>query len=372
MMLVDRSTRMFIALTLLVAGLLIGVNVLLNPDGLGDWAPLVTFVALAGGIAVWLTIWLEDRTQRKVQEAEPEVRIPHAQEWIISKELPPAPSNTSLLYGSATVEKPIVPSANLAPTPDVIAQQTRSDNAPAPAQIEAAAKGDPDVLDHGSEQSLIADEVAATVSVEEVVVEEDPPTDNIVSATVLEHSPESIRQEQPSHTEAADSSSDASPAESPDAAPPYRENKEDTTAQEIVESTPSESDDAPLVAEAKDGELVSEKRVADASAAQVGPTLSDVEGQGAANTAAPGPDNFRVIEGIGPVYNDVLHQAGITTYQQLSETTRDTLEKILRDAGHSRLAAIDTWAEQAALAAAGDWDGLEKMQSTFKGGRRKD
>ena len=31
----------------------------------------------------------------------------------------------------------------------------------------------------------------------------------------------------------------------------------------------------------------------------------------------------------------------------------------------------DTWPEQAKLAAAGDWDGLKKLQDELKGGKRR-
>jgi predicted flap endonuclease-1-like 5' DNA nuclease len=79
--------------------------------------------------------------------------------------------------------------------------------------------------------------------------------------------------------------------------------------------------------------------------------------------------NLKRIEGIGPKIESVLQAAGILSYAQLAETVPDRLEEILADA-RIRIADPTTWPEQAALAAAGDWQGLELLQSQLKGGRR--
>jgi predicted flap endonuclease-1-like 5' DNA nuclease len=81
------------------------------------------------------------------------------------------------------------------------------------------------------------------------------------------------------------------------------------------------------------------------------------------------PDDLRRIEGIGPKISDVLQDAGITTFAQLAATETDRLGEILSEGG-IRIANPGTWPEQARLAAAGDWDGLKKLQGQLKGGRR--
>mgnify|MGYP001035149878 CR=1 FL=1 len=43
---------------------------------------------------------------------------------------------------------------------------------------------------------------------------------------------------------------------------------------------------------------------------------------------------------------------------------------LVSDAGMRRPRSIETWAEQAELAAKGDWDALEKLQDELSGGRR--
>jgi len=82
------------------------------------------------------------------------------------------------------------------------------------------------------------------------------------------------------------------------------------------------------------------------------------------------PDDLKLIEGIGPKLSTVLHQAGITTWAKLAQTDVSELQRILDEAGISKISNPATWPEQAALAAAGDWGGLEKLQDELKGGRR--
>ncbi len=84
----------------------------------------------------------------------------------------------------------------------------------------------------------------------------------------------------------------------------------------------------------------------------------------------PKPDNLRRIEGIGPKISGILNDAGITTFAQLADTSVSQLQQILTDANLSRISKPDTWPEQAQLAAAGDWDGLDQLQDSLKGGRR--
>jgi predicted flap endonuclease-1-like 5' DNA nuclease len=91
----------------------------------------------------------------------------------------------------------------------------------------------------------------------------------------------------------------------------------------------------------------------------------------AAGSTAPrradGSDDLKVIEGIGPRTEQVLLEAGITTFAQLAKLKPDRLETIMRDAG-TLVAKRDTWPEQARLAAAGDWQALQALQDQLKAG----
>lgn len=82
------------------------------------------------------------------------------------------------------------------------------------------------------------------------------------------------------------------------------------------------------------------------------------------------PDDLSKIEGIGPVYQQILKDAGVATFEAISQKSTDELEQIISDAGKRRPASIVTWVEQAELAAKGDWDALQKLQDSLDGGRR--
>jgi predicted flap endonuclease-1-like 5' DNA nuclease len=88
-------------------------------------------------------------------------------------------------------------------------------------------------------------------------------------------------------------------------------------------------------------------------------------------SAAPpqAPDDLAIIEGIGPKISSVLQANGIATFAQLASTQTSELQQILLKEG-LRLADPATWPEQARLAAAGDWDGLNALQAQLKGGRQ--
>ena len=94
--------------------------------------------------------------------------------------------------------------------------------------------------------------------------------------------------------------------------------------------------------------------------------------EAAAPAAAPvevEPDKLTKIEGIGPKISGLLIEHGIKTFAQLADQTVEHLQTIVRDAG-IRIADPTTWPEQAKYAADGDWEGLQKLQDSLKGGRR--
>lgn len=81
------------------------------------------------------------------------------------------------------------------------------------------------------------------------------------------------------------------------------------------------------------------------------------------------PDDLTRIEGIGPKISSVLNAAGIVTFAQLAAAEFEDLERIVEEGG-VRLAFPESWSEQAALAAEGEWEELEALQKDLKGGRR--
>lgn len=84
------------------------------------------------------------------------------------------------------------------------------------------------------------------------------------------------------------------------------------------------------------------------------------------------PDNLKRIEGIGVKIEQLLKADGIDTFEKLAEASFETLRGILDKAGpRFRMHKPDTWGEQSAIAAQGNWDALKKLQDELKGGIRK-
>ena len=73
------------------------------------------------------------------------------------------------------------------------------------------------------------------------------------------------------------------------------------------------------------------------------------------------PQDLTKINGIGAVFETVLNEAGIRNYEALAQATVDELEAIIEGSGRSRPGRLETWPQQAELAANGDWDGLQRF-----------
>jgi large subunit ribosomal protein L17 len=81
-------------------------------------------------------------------------------------------------------------------------------------------------------------------------------------------------------------------------------------------------------------------------------------------------DDLEIVEGIGPKIAQLLREAGIGTWEQLSMTSPYRLREIL-DAGGPQYNIHDpeTWPQQADLAAKEKWDDLKTLQDELTGGR---
>ena len=89
----------------------------------------------------------------------------------------------------------------------------------------------------------------------------------------------------------------------------------------------------------------------------------------AAPKAEKSADDLTRLEGIGPKVAKILTDAGYGSFADLAEADAAEVNKIL-DANKLQMMDSAGWIEQAKLAAAGDMEGLSKLQDELKGGRR--
>ncbi|MFZ1756524.1 MAG: helix-hairpin-helix domain-containing protein [Caldilineaceae bacterium] len=156
---------------------------------------------------------------------------------------------------------------------------------------------------------------------------------------------------------------DKAASASPSAAAP-------TPAAGSISSAPAVSLETPAAAATVEGAPEGDSGVADRALAETDAEKSLPAGPQAAASqreAKTEPDNLRKLDGIGPKVAGVLAANGIDTFAQLADTSVARLGEILEGEG-LKFMKPDTWPAQAAFAAAGDWDGLQNLQSELKGG----
>jgi large subunit ribosomal protein L27 len=84
-------------------------------------------------------------------------------------------------------------------------------------------------------------------------------------------------------------------------------------------------------------------------------------------------DDLKMVEGIGPKIEGLLHDAGIKTWADLANAELDKVQAVLDEAGpRYRMHSPATWAKQAKLAHEGKWEELEAYQDHLDGGREPD
>lgn len=86
-----------------------------------------------------------------------------------------------------------------------------------------------------------------------------------------------------------------------------------------------------------------------------------------AESASDGKDDLTRLNGIGPKLAEAMDAAGINRYTQLAALSVEEVNGRLAASGirYSKVTA-ESWAAQAQLASAGDWDGLKNYQASLK------
>jgi predicted flap endonuclease-1-like 5' DNA nuclease len=99
--------------------------------------------------------------------------------------------------------------------------------------------------------------------------------------------------------------------------------------------------------------------------------VASTNGTTGAHVARYEQDDIEQIEGIGPKIAELLRAQGLNTFSDLAATPVEKFSSILDAAGSRfKLANPGTWAEQAALAAKGDWAGFDQLTKELVAGVR--
>lgn len=83
-----------------------------------------------------------------------------------------------------------------------------------------------------------------------------------------------------------------------------------------------------------------------------------------------GADDLKVIEGIGPKIEELLHAKSIVSFEQLAGTAPEAIKEILEEAG-SKFAMHDptTWPQQAQLLHEGKFEEFQQLCDALDGGK---
>ncbi len=86
-------------------------------------------------------------------------------------------------------------------------------------------------------------------------------------------------------------------------------------------------------------------------------------------TTATTAEDLTRIEGVGPMYAEALLASGYATYASVAAATVEQLHAVADEAGMSKSASMETWAQQAQLLADGDEEGIKALQDKLDGGK---
>ena len=102
------------------------------------------------------------------------------------------------------------------------------------------------------------------------------------------------------------------------------------------------------------------------------PAVEVKEPKAKASKAKSTGDDLKIIEGVGPKIEEILHAAGIDSFAALAAKSADEIREILLAQG-SRFKMFDptTWPEQSQLAADGKMDELEALKKELNAGKKE-
>ncbi len=382
----NRSTTTLFAVLLLVTALFLLMNLAVNGAGLPDATWIIALITLAGGVGLMLWMWVLDRQSR--QHAAPEVAesalvIPQAREWVLER-----PAAAGVLAAAQAADLPreaqeVIATGSpseqgvIAPATEAMIDQAETSGQAAPAIADPLHPDmSPKVIEH---QQQVAEQAEIFAQEQAEVVAHD---------TGDNYQPDKSTTASDVPVELAHKETQAGV----DIEIPEKPAEPDLDREQVADAAAADPN-APVVNAALAGDLIAEKQVAEASAAapveppsqaeaeaiveqvtdeKMAVEMSNVTPSAGAETNAY-VDPLEQIEGIGPVFRDVLIRMGVTTFQQLTAMSTEEITDVLRRGEVKRIPrSIETWAEQAAYLVRGDREGLTKFQETLSGGVRRD
>lgn len=84
--------------------------------------------------------------------------------------------------------------------------------------------------------------------------------------------------------------------------------------------------------------------------------------------ATSGPDDLKLIEGVGPKIEEALNALGITAFSQVAAMSASELEEKVRAKGVRLVGSTSTWVRQAKLLALGEMTAHDELKKRVKGG----
>lgn len=421
----DRSTRLFIAIGLILLALLFGINYAVEQRPIIDWwLPAVLVVA---GIAVatlprWRRPKAEAASDRPI--TGPASAYP-VQEFTFDRSAqiaaPEQPGEVNVRepedeVESAGVDAPIqvpgtgtptpagVTSGEPAPTPPETRGQAPAPDRPAPAvtleeeaEIERAGQfAPPTGMDATLNPPTESDSVPGVVvnpTLGEIqthdparhempLSEVEPPVPDTTPAervekgeTMLQPADTAENEFQSGEHVAANQPTTSAPIPTQttgegmgagvEPMPPEQKEVLDATAASPDATSTASGANQPDVAERV---LSGESTEADADALAPRDTIAPTAAtEQAAGTA---PDNLTALDGIGRKMADALRAAGIDSYVKLSQASDDDLRNALSSAGLTFAPSLATWREQAGFLARGDRAGFEALRQSLRASRK--
>lgn len=379
---VDRSTRTLLAAFFLLAALFVAMNRVVESAALLDWwLPLLLFIV---GVALALAPNL--RLIQPQVEAEPEtdddlaLNPPDARIYRVTATAGGETVITDETAAAAGILPFISETATLAPPSSEAAPITPETPAP-------DAEPEPEV-----EQAPVTPETPApAVESEPEVMSPETPTPQVEAETGVmlpKHPSQSFPVERAQDTgepapelsysarteyaepDAAVAKNDA-PAEPPAEASTTESERTEPEKEVVADKTsaPQQPYEAEQV-----GDITPERaeRVMDEATdnahdddvpARTEAASARVTAQENGEGTVGKPDDLVVIKGIGPKSAAALVAAGIDSFQKLANTSEAALVEALQKANVRLVGEVTTWAQQAAYAARGDWEGFDRFNA---------